>query len=443
MIRKRVGFSLVVWLLATVLFSTRCRSQLSGLPISDPQQGEPGLLPQIDASMALAARFLVEAQSADGAWRSNTYGCFRDGASLTPLVLSSIFFLPHGGEAARESFGRGVEYLLDMIEEDRAIRTGPYGLNFPVYTAAMASRVVVLEAKTERNLQAQTAFLAYVRERQLTEALGWKPSDLEYGGWGFSLGIPTKPGPGELRERFFESNLSATIFGLAALKSARVPLDDPAYAQALIFLERCQNYSEKLEDRDPGFDDGGFFFIPGDSLQNKAGVAGEDRFGRERFHSYGSMTADGLRALVSCGLPHDHPRVVAARKWLERNFSAGTHPGTFNADREVLREATYYYYCWAIAHAFLALNLPQIDTPTGKVNWAEALAKELVSRQESDGSWVNRLTDAKEDDPLVAVPWAASTLAICRRMIEGGFLTPDGKCPTQRPQADSVPMLNS
>ena len=64
---------------------------------------------------------------------------------------------------------------------------------------------------------------------------------------------------------------------------------------------------------DPAFDDGGFFFIPNDPGQNKAGPAGTDRHGRQRFRSYGTMTADGLRILIRCGLPATHPRVVAAR----------------------------------------------------------------------------------------------------------------------------------
>jgi squalene-hopene/tetraprenyl-beta-curcumene cyclase len=129
------------------------------------------------------------------------------------------------------------------------------------------------------------------------------------------------------------------------------------------------------------------------------------------------MTADGLRALLQCGLSHDHPRVVAARRWLERTFTATTHPGDFAEDREVLRGATYYYYLWAVAHAFMHLGITEIETKAGRVAWARVLADELIRRRRQDGSWVNRFTDAKEDDPLVATPWAAAALAICRRVL--------------------------
>ena len=43
--------------------------------------------------------------------------------------------------------------------------------------------------------------------------------------------------------------------------------------------------------------------MPGDPVQNKAGAAGMDRFGRQRMRSYGGMTADGIRAMIRCGLP--------------------------------------------------------------------------------------------------------------------------------------------
>ena len=72
-----------------------------------------------------------------------------------------------------------------------------------------------------------------------------------------------------------ESNLSATTFALNALKAAGVPADDPAFAKALTFVKRCQNWPEKEEERDPKFDDGGFFFIYDDPIRNKAGVAGK------------------------------------------------------------------------------------------------------------------------------------------------------------------------
>lgn len=372
------------------------------------------LVDRIDTALAKSGKYLISKQSPDGAWRSETYGAFKDGPSLTPIVLSSLFFQPQAGPEAKSVYRAGVNYLLGLIGEDGSINPGPQGLLFPVLTSASASRVVVLLDKDEPHRRAQAAWLAYLRERQLVEPLGWNPADPEYGGWGFSLSLPRKPPESSLKGNFVESNLVATIFGIAALRSAKIPADDPVFTRILVFVQRCQNYPAGLGSADSPLDDGGFFFIPDDPGQNKAGEAGVDRSGRRRFYSYGTMTADGLRALIRCGLPADQPRVQAARSWLERNFSVTDNPGRFAPDREVLRNATYYYWCWAVAHAFQGLGLHEIQTPTGKLVWGQALAEELMKRQRPDGSWLNHFTDAKEDDPLLSTSWAASALALSR-----------------------------
>ena len=401
-------------LLALLLFLP-VRHGMSSEPVTD----RAALVTRIDRGLELAGKYLLDKQSADGAWRSETYGNLRDGPALTPYVLSGLFFLPQAGPEARAAYTRGVAYLGSFVGEDGTLRVGPRELGYPVYTAASASRAVALLEPSVRNRQVQQAWLTYLRGRQLIEPLGWTREDPEYGGWGFSLAPPRKPKPGAPREPLCESNLSATLFALAALTSARVPRDDPALAQALVFVERCQNYGDDPAQADPRFDDGGFFFLPGDAGQNKAGTAGTDRFGRERFRSYGTMTADGLRALVRCGLEPTHPRVLAARHWLECEFSAQCNPGHFPGERAVLQGATYYYWVWAVAHAMLALQPHSGDPPETFAHWTHALSEELLRRQRADGSWANRFTDAKEDDPLVATPWAAAALAIGRYLLTG------------------------
>lgn len=374
-------------------------------------------LEDIDDSLAKSARYLISKQSPDGAWRSETYGCFKDGPSLTPYIMSCLFFLNNTDINVQSSFEKGVDYLVNMVDEDGNILTDSFGLNFPVYTAASASRVVVLQDKNERNLKAQSVWLDYLLARRLNTSLGWQPSDPEYGGWGFSMDIPRKTSQGQLPDPFSSSNLTATIFGIGALRSAKIDPNAPIWKDILVFVYKCQNFSDNPEKSDARFDDGGFFFCPGDPVQNKAGVAGIDRSSNQRFYSYGSMTADGLRALLACGLSPDHPRVKAAQKWLEYTFDVKNNPGTFNEDREIIRNATYYYYLWSVAHAFSRLGITQIETKKGRLEWAKVLADELVRRQRKDGSWYNRFTDAKEDDPLVATPWAAAALAVCRQVI--------------------------
>jgi len=250
-------------------------------------------------------------------------------------------------------------------------------------------------------------------ERQLTEELGWHPGDPAYGAWGYSQALPRKPEPGESAPPFAASNLSATVLSVEALRSAGIACDDPSVTSALQFVGCCQNHAEELAE--PEFDDGGFFFTCEDAARNKAGLAGHDGTGRQRYSSYGSMTADGFRGLLLCGLPLIDPRPTAARRWLEKNFSVATHPGGFGADRKALRDSAYYYYCWSLARTMAAAGIRELTTAGGQVLWADVLAMELLRRQEADGSWVNDAVEMREDDPIVATSMAAGALAMCRQ----------------------------
>jgi len=286
-------------------------------------------------------------------------------------------------------------------------------MTYPVYTSS-AAVIALSQLSSGRPDPARDAWLRELRRRQLTEELGWMPDDPAFGGWGYSIEPPAKNQVDAAGGRHVDSDLSSTLFAIGALRIAGVAAGDPMIRKGLIFIERCQNLAANDAGNDPRFDEGGFFFSPTDTVRNKAGESGTDQHGRLRYHSYGSATADGLRALLRCGLRADDRRVVAARRWLETNFSASTNPGTFESVREVGRDATYFYYAWSVAHAFRALGIDQIIQSGRKVNWAEALARELVRRQRPDGTWSNRFTASKEDDPLVATSFAAGALGNCR-----------------------------
>jgi squalene-hopene/tetraprenyl-beta-curcumene cyclase len=389
---------------AAALLAVYVTAVFAWLTVERPCRGAPAAN-EIEAAQLKAARFLVNGQGKEGVWRSDTYGAFKDGTVLTGLVivaLGSLRSVPDV-ETARH---RGQMFLARLVQADGAITCGPHGLSYPVYTSSVA--VTALNGTAYR-LQ-QEAWLAFLRKRQLTEALGWQPADKPYGGWGYSSDLPRKPLPGELTPPLVESNLSATVFALDALCAAGRRPDDPAFKKALVFVERCQNYCEDPRESDPTLDDGGFFFIYDDAVRNKAGVAGKDRQGRERFLSYGSTTADGLRALLACGLPLEHPRVRAVREWLQKNFRADAPAGKYAANRQSSRAAVYYYYCASVAQALKAARAKAGSA----ANWQTKLTKELLARQQANGSWTNSLVNFREDDPILATAFALIALSACR-----------------------------
>src|SRR5437868_12040133 len=96
----------------------------------------------MDAAIGKAGRYLASRQQADGAWRSGVHGSFRDGASLTPHVLSVMFFLRDKEGPVAASYERGLNWLVKQKFED---------LNYPVYTAAETCWLMGWGEKTAEN----------------------------------------------------------------------------------------------------------------------------------------------------------------------------------------------------------------------------------------------------------------------------------------------------
>src|SRR5437016_2480651 len=124
-------------------------------------------------------RFLLARQAPDGAWRSDVYAAFKEGDALTPLVLNALLTLAPAKDLTA-SIRRGATFLATMVRPDGGIAEGPVGLNYPAYTAALT--VTALSKVGSDRAVACDAWLSYLLERQLTEALGWSPADQAYGG---------------------------------------------------------------------------------------------------------------------------------------------------------------------------------------------------------------------------------------------------------------------
>lgn len=343
----------------------------------------------IDAALGRGARFIASHQRADGAIPSRAYAALKDGWSLTPLAVLALRLAPHD-EATTAAYRRGVDFVATLAGPDGKLREAP-DVSYPLYAYAIGA--LVLGAPDNRRHRAvHGKLLEALRALQFTERTGWRAADASFGGWGYARRPPHRDDRG-LDESQLSANLSATLLAAGALVLGGVTLDDPALAAARGFVERCQNLAT----------DGGFFFSPALADANKAGAL--DGGG---FRSYGSMTADGLRALLRLGRPPGDPRVAAATAWLDRRFDAARNPGDFPPVAEVRRDSAYYYWAWSAAHAARHL---------GREPWAEALAAELLRLQAPDGSWRNPASEMREDDPLIATSFALAALAAARSVI--------------------------
>jgi squalene-hopene/tetraprenyl-beta-curcumene cyclase len=399
----RVVFLVIA--LAQVTFLSGCAEMES------EQAAEPSAsAAAIDRSLVRAADYLLKRQDRDGAWRSDVYGNFKDGDALTPLVLEALLAV-RSDERTPAACRRGADYLAALAQGGDTIDPSPHGLTYPLYASAL-SVIVLSQAQHSRYRGARDDWLKFLRKLQLTESLGWQASDARYGGWGYAKEPPVRPPEGAALAALAEPNLSATVFALEALRASGCPANEPSIQKARVFIEHCQNFADDPRATATRFDDGGFFFMPGDDVRNKAGVAGKDATGRTRYGSYGSTTADGLRALLLCGLPSDHLRVAAAGRWLKDHFTPDRHPGAYASDRESARPALYYYYAASVARAFPALR--DADGSAANKLYASRLAKALLERQDPNGSWSNPAVQVREDDRLVATSLAIIALRACR-----------------------------
>ncbi len=330
---------------------------------------------------------------------SDVYATFQDGTALTPLAATA--WQDDGSMYCSTPRRKAVRWMVEKVRPDGSIDAGQDGFPYPLYTAALTLAALShgdIPQDDPEVRAARTAWLKYLLARQLTEQHGWTPADKQYGGWGYYPSIPKKPKLGQIvpAQQLLESNLSATVFALDALKAAGVT-DSKILEPAKQFVLSCQN------------GDGGFHFIYDDPVRNKAGVGTKPG----TFNSYGSATADGVRALLLCGASVNDPRVVAGRDWLVKHFDEDRHPGDYIATHERNRNAVYFYYARSVAKTLRMLG----ETEVNGRHWAESLSEALLSRQQPDGSWVNEADQQRENDPLLATAYAVAALAECRKAL--------------------------
>ena len=337
-----------------------------------------------------ALRFLDRAQSPSGSWRSARYAVFRSGEVLTPVVLWALSAgpIPSPFAAMQSRALHWLEGLTDLA----ARREQPWThLPYPLFTASYAAQALAANGDPERAaLWAET-----IESLQTSPELGWSPSDPACGAWSDSPVPPHRPASGEALPDMIVPNLSATVLAMQAfLATGR---GHKARA-ALQFVEKCQNYGAS--------GDGGFFFTPEDPIRNKAGIAHRELPGADQIRSYGSTTCDGLLALKACGLPSETPRCQAALGWLEQNADGLAHSGDWPTDRAAGKESLVFYHAQALAAVLTGY--------AEKTAWAtvqrKRLQRDLLARQNTDGSWANAAPDSCEDEPLLATAFAFHAL---------------------------------
>ena len=301
--------------------------------------------------------------------------------ALTTFTRCHRKYGPEDGPWIRNGF----KYLAECQKADGGIYIDQLA-NYNTCVALMAFSSNENIAKEYKNVIEKAK--RFILKLQCDEGEGYTPTrDKFYGGIGYG---------GDQRP-----DLSNTQFALQALKESGLPSDHPAFKKAVVFLQRCQNRSERNDQKWAG-NDGGFVYYPGNSKAGKIKLAN----GQTGYHSYGSMTYAGIKSYIYANLTKDDPRVKAAINWIKHNYDLSENPG-------VGQQGLFYYYL-TFSKPLSLLNISILkEANNNEHNWREELAQILLARQESDGSWQNINSRWWEANPTLVTSYVILSLTSC------------------------------
>ena len=369
--------------MTTLLLAALLQPAPAASPAAPPVDAE--LRRHASESVAQATAYLRSAQQPDGSFADGAVGPAITGLVLTGLLRSKA--VPVGDDMV----ARGLKYLETFVKPGGAIFADESRANYTTAICLLAFQA----ANRNGAYDAVVAGAADAIEQAQWGADGGVDGDSpDFGGFGYG----TKGRP----------DLSNSAFAIEALAASGLKADDPAMKRAIDFVRRSQNYSgEGGNDLPQGdlIEDGGFYYTPHEStpMYNPGGVAADGGL-----RSYGSMTYAGLKSFIHAGLKRDDPRVQAAFGWIGEHYTLDTNPG-------LGKQGLYYYY-----HTFAkALDLLGDETFTdadGAVHhWRADLLRELVARQNADGSWTNDEPRWLENDPRLATAYALMAIGHATR----------------------------
>lgn len=340
---------------------------------------------QYQEMVAKAINYLAtQGQAEDGA-----YSRFA-GPGVTALVTHAI--IKHGRTPEDPLVARSLKYLESFIQPTGGIhQDGSLYRNYETCLAIVCFDSANRDGRYDEVLKKADAF---VKGIQWDEGEGKDAADVSYGGAGY--GKHKRP------------DLSNTTFLVEALKATGNDENSEAIKRALVFISRCQNLETEhnttpFSTKNP---DGGFYYTPAAGGSSQAGTTPQGGL-----RSYGSMTYAGLKSMIFAGVGPDDPRVKAAVDWVKRHYDLDNNPG--------MGDAGLYYYYHTFAKALDAMGFKTFVDADGKEHdWRADLRKELASRQQENGAWINENERWLEGDPGLVTGYALLTLAYCKPDLE-------------------------
>lgn len=200
-------------------------------------------------------------------------------------------------------------------------------------------------------------------------------------------------------------DLSNTGWALMAMRMTESLEDERPVGEkrADIDWNAALRFVDSMQNRDTGDPDldGSFGYEKGGERDGRA-PAGPDA--KVSLRGFGSMTYDGLEAMIYAKVDRTDPRVRSAAAWAARHWTVDENPG-FG------QRGLYYYY--AILSKSLALftrGTPFVGADGTPVDWRGDLVRKLAAAQASDGSWSNDDNTFWENDTALVTAYSLLSL---------------------------------
>lgn len=209
-----------------------CVLAVSSIAFAEAATNDPSQLAQTTADKALD--YLKTQQQPDNSWQNDSQGEF---PGITALVQRA-FLSDSKYDADIPFLDKSFDHLLSVQQPDGGI----YVHMLADYNTAICISTLAISQEAEYQAAIHKV-LAYLRSTQWSDKIQGVPEllrvandkDPRYGGFGY--GKAARP------------DLSNTQFAIEALRDAGVKTDDPAYAAALKFATRCQNFRRRTISR--------------------------------------------------------------------------------------------------------------------------------------------------------------------------------------------------
>ena len=346
---------------------------------------------KILAAIESGLDYLISKQSPkDGGWHSQQYGQLKQGAASSGLVIYCISHTPESLLKERQTeIARAKGFVRRRIQKEGCVGNQDGSLDYPVYATAM-----LLTAHLKMDLGISDAdarrMLNYLLTSQCSKQNGFAKGNVNSGGWDIlgQSGPTFGKTPG--------ANVSVTFYATEAIKQFEDQNPKDQEPRSRMVQENAKQWGLRIS-QESG--DGGFYFSAiKSSPLNKAGAKHSGVP-----NSYGSATHDGIGILLNTGTELKNSQLQKSIEWTNRNSDLIV-PGFEKQGKDAIWPNALQYY-------YLAAYSRNISTMRDSKSRANKIITHLLQAQKKNGSWQNRASNMREDDPLIATSFAL--IALC------------------------------